>query len=163
MPRSNVLRAIALAALLAPTTTSAQAGALRAPAACTYETCALRVEPAILSAPRLLRGRTGEQVGSLGMFGGGVDTLLAGPDSAAAHARRYVRDMRRSTTLGLIGTAAFVAALIRSNSSGSGDAASAALALTGAGFAIASIPFSLRAGRNLSQAVWFYNSALPTR
>lgn len=163
MLRRHILRVLVPAALFAPATLPAQASAVRAPSACTYETCALRVEPAFFSAPRLLRGRSGEHIGSLGMFGGGVDTLLAGPDSAAAYARRYVTDIQRSSTLGLVGTAAFVAALIRRNSSGSDDATTVALALTATGFGIASLPFSVRAWRSLSRAVWFYNSVLPTR
>lgn len=163
MPRPSLLRAVVLAALVAPSTLTAQAGAVRAPSACTYESCALRVEAAFLSAPKLLRGRAGEQVGNLGMFGGGVDTLLAGPDSAAAYARRYVTDIRRSSTLGLLGTVAFVAALIRSNNSSADDAPTVALAVTAGAFSIASIPFALRANRSLSKAVWYYNSVLPTR
>jgi hypothetical protein len=141
----------------------AQAGASRAPSTCTYDRCALRVEPGFFSAPRLLRGRAGEQVGNLGMFGGGVDSLLAGPDSAAAYTRRYVSNIRPASTLSLLGTAAFIVAAIRSDGFRDTDDTDAAIALTGAGLAIVSIPFSVRAGRSLSRAVWFYNSVLPTR
>ena len=163
MRRSHVLCAVVLAALAAPFPASAQAGAPRAPVGCTYETCALRIEPSFFAAPKVLRGRTGQEVGRLGPFGGGVDTLLAGPDSAAAYARSYVTNVRRASTLGLIGTVAVVVALVRSDSFTEGDDVAAAFALTGAGFAIASIPFTLRASRSLSRAVWFYNSVLPTR
>jgi hypothetical protein len=163
MLRTHLLHAAALVALVAPASASAQAGAVRAPMACTYETCALRVEASYFSAPKLLRGRAGEQVGSLGMFGGGVDTLLAGPDSASAYARRYVTNIRTATTLGLIGTVAAVAAIIHADGFDDPDDTAVALAITGAGFAIASIPFTVRATRSLSRSVWYYNSVLPTR
>jgi hypothetical protein len=142
---------------------AAQVGAARASSACTYDRCALRVEPAFFSAPKLLRGRAGEEVGALGMFGNGVDSLLAGPDSAAAYTRRYVSNIRPASTFGLLGTAAFIVAAIRSDGFRDTDNTDAAIALTGAGLAIVAIPFSVRAGRSLSRAVWFYNSVLPTR
>jgi hypothetical protein len=163
MYRSYILRAVILGVLVAPSSASAQAPAARTPVACTYETCALRVEPSFLSGPKLLRGHAGEEVGSLGPFGGGVDTLLAGPDSAAVYGRRYVTNVRRASTLGLIGTAAFIVAYVRSDRFRDSDDTSSAIALTGAGFALASIPFTLRAARSLSRAVWFYNAALPAR
>jgi hypothetical protein len=163
MLRSHTLRAAMLVALVAPAPASAQAGAARAPVGCTYETCALRIEPSYFGAPKLLRGRAGEQVGALGMFGGGVDTLLAGPDSAAAYARRYVSNVRTASTFGLLGTLAFVVAAVRSDGFRDTDDTDAAIALTGAGLAIVSIPFTVRAARSLSRAVWYYNSALPMR
>lgn len=163
MSRSLLFGGAVLAALIAPATTSAQAGAVRAPSGCTYDTCALRVEPAFFSAPKVVRGRAGEEVGRLGMFGGGVEPLLAGPDSASAYARRYVSNIRSASTFGLLGTVAFVVASIRSDGFRDTDDTDAAIALTGAGLAIVSIPFSVRASRSLSRAVWWYNSALPGR
>jgi hypothetical protein len=163
MSRSYILRAVILVVLVAPCSASAQAPAARTPVACTYETCALRIEPSFFSAPKLLRGRAGEEVGSLGPFGGGVDTLLVGPDSAAVYGRRYVTNVRRASTLGFIGTVAFVVAYVRSDRFRDSDDTSSAIALAGTGFALASIPFTLRASRSLSRAVWFYNAALPAR
>src|SRR4051812_21678540 len=163
MPRSHLLHVAMLAALATPTAVSAQVGATRAPIACTYETCALRVEPSYFGTAKLLRGRAGEEVGRLGMFGGGVDTLLAGPDSAAAYARRYVSNVRTASTFGLLGTIAFVVASVQSDGFRDTDDTSAAIALTGAGLAIVAIPFTVRATRSLSRAVWYYNSVLPTR
>jgi hypothetical protein len=132
------------------------------PAGCTYQTCALRVEPGFFG-PRLLRGGSGETVSKLGMFGGGVAALLTGPDSAAAFGRRYVTATRRSETLGLIGAIAVAVAIIRTDnfrdeSIKNGDrnillAGSVALAV--------SAPFGVQASRNLSRAVWWYNAALP--
>jgi hypothetical protein len=164
MLRPHLLRAFLLAALVAPASVSAQAGPARVPLGCTYETCALRVEPGgFLSGPKLLRGRTGERIGSLGMFGGGVDTLLAGPDSAAAYARRYVSNMRTSSTFALLGGIAYVVASVRSNGFRDTDDTDVAIGLTAAGLSIVSIPFTMRAARDLSRSIWFYNSAIASR
>ena len=111
----------------------------------------------------MLRGRAGEEVGHLGAFGGDVNTLLAGPDSAAAYGRLYVTNVRKASTLGLLGAVAYVAVLVRSDNLRDVDDTSFAVGLTGAALAVASIPFTLRAQRSLSRAVWFYNGALPTR
>ena len=138
---------------------SAAAQATRAPVGCTYEACALRVEPRFFSAPKLLRGRTGVEVGKLGAFGGGVDTLLAGPDSAVAYTRRYVTAARTSNTLALIGAAAYVALLVHNdNFNNDWKSTDTALGITGLAFGIAAIPFGLRAHQSLSRAVWFYNA-----
>jgi hypothetical protein len=128
---------------------------------CSYDSCALRVEPAFLSGPRLLRGRTGVEVGRLGAFGGGVDTLLAGPPLAVTHTRRYVRDIRTANTLGLLSAVAFVVVASRTDwfrdNANDGDVA---IGLTGTALALVSIPFRLHAEQSLSRAVWFYNAAL---
>jgi len=157
-PVAVLLAAAALTG--APSAARAQPAVSRAPAGCTYDTCALRVEPKFFLAPRLLRGRAGADVGQLGAFGGGVDTLLAGPEEAASQARRYVHDVRVANTLGLLGAAAFVVALSQSDNLADADPATATIALAGAGLGIASIPFAVNAGRHLSRAVWFYNAAL---
>jgi hypothetical protein len=133
------------------------------PANCTYAACALRVEGGLFS-HHLVRGAAGEKVGgNLGGFGGGVGPLLAGPDSAAAHARDYTRNMRTSGVLGALGAAAFIVAIVRSNNVEHSDTDGIAIgaSIASVGFAIASLPFSLRAQRDLSRAVWWYNAALP--
>jgi hypothetical protein len=148
------------AAALAPCTARAQSSAVRAPVGCTYETCALRVEPAFLAAPRLLRGRAGVEVGSLGAFGGGVDTLLAGPELAATHARRYVSEIRTANSLALLSAAAFVVVVARTNwFRDDADDTDRVLGITATALAIVSIPFRVKAEDNLSRAVWFYNAA----
>lgn len=135
--------------------------AAQAPAGCTYATCALRVEQSFFSGTRLLRGASGERVSRLGGFGGGADLLLEGPDSVATHARSYVSATRRSTTLGLLGTAAYVVVLVRTdNFRDDFDDASIATAIAGSAFGIAAIPFALKAKRELSRAVWWYNGGL---
>jgi len=158
MTRSVTLALVSLA--FAPLAANAQS-ASRAPSGCTYETCALRVEPRFFSVPKLLRGREGVEVGKLGGFGGGVDSLLAGPDSAAAHARHYVGAIRTANSLSLLSAVAFVVVATRTDwfrdNASDGDVA---IGVTGTVLGLASIPFRLRAEQNLSRAVWFYNAAL---
>jgi len=152
---------IALVAFAFASTSAIAQSAARAPSACTYETCALRVEPRFFSGPRLLRGREGVEVGTLGAFGGGADSLLAGPDSAAVHARRYVSAIRAANSLSLLSAVAFVVVATRTdwfrNNARDGDVA---IGITGTVLGLASIPFRLRAEQNLSRSVWFYNAAL---
>ena len=138
-------------------------GPARVPAACTYSTCALRVESRLFGSS-LVRGAAGESVGPrLSVFGGGADLLLAGPDSSAAHARAYVRDSRRAATLGLLGTVAAVVLIVRheGRTTDDIDATSTGLAIASVGLSLAAIPFMVRAQRDLSRAVWWYNAALP--
>ncbi len=166
---SRLWRIVATAALVLgfARTGEAQASSDTArgvPAGCTYMTCALRLEPGgFLATPRLVRGTSGEQVGSgIGLFGGGVDPLLAGPDSAARYARIYVKAARTASVLGLVGTVAAVVAL-NGNDWRRGDPSpgSVTVALVGVGLTIASIPYATRAARSLSRSVWWYNAALP--
>lgn len=133
------------------------------PAACTYSTCALRVESRLFGSS-LVRGAAGAPVGPrLSVFGGGVDLLLTGPDSAAAHARAYVRDSRRAATLGLLGTVAAVVLIVRTEGRPTNDidGTSTGIAIASVGLSLAAIPFMIRAQRGLSRAVWWYNAALP--
>ena len=129
--------------------------------ACTYETCALRVENGFFSV-NLVRGQSGERVSRLGGFGTGVDVLLAGPDSAARYARSYVTASRWSTGLTLIGSIAFGLAIAAVDDWHDSDIGSteAVVVLAATGIVVASIPFSVKAQRSLSRAVWWYNEDL---
>ena len=130
------------------------------PVACTYETCALRVENGFFGV-NLVRGQSGERVSRLGGWGTGVDVLLAGPDSAARYARSYVTASRWSTGLTLLSAIAFGFAIAGADdwpdSVGSTDTV---VALAATGILVVSIPFSLKAQRSLSRAVWWYNDEL---
>ena len=151
------------AALAQTPASSSASGTSGIPAGCTYASCALRVERSFLNT-HFVRGAAGERVGgNLGGFGGGMEPLLAGPDSAAAYARSYTRNMRTGATLGLLGIAAFVVAAVQSDGfqESDPDALAVGASIASVGFAIASIPFTLRAQRDLSRGVWWYNAALP--
>lgn len=161
--RGLALILLATALGLAPRPVHAQ-GPAAIPAGCTYRTCALRLETGFWHR-RLVRGEAGETVGKpLGDFGKGVDVLLAGPDSAATHARSYVHDSRWTSALGLVAAAAYGVVLYRTDSFQHGDRLGnegVAAAIVGGTAGVITIPFALRAQRELSRAVWWYNSALP--
>ena len=132
-----------------------------APPACTYATCALRVEPVFLGMA-LVRGAAGDSAVRLNGFGRGVEPLLAGPDSAAAYARTYISANKTSSVLGLVAVASYIFVMVhtdhfRSDATG----ADVAVGVAGVGAAVAGIPFVLRSQRSLSRAVWWYNAALP--
>jgi len=124
-----------------------------ADSACTYSRCALRVDYGFLST-RLVRGATDERVSRLGWFGSGVDVLLAGPDSAAFHARQYKSRSQISGALGIMAASlAFVGTL-------QGDDG-APLVLTGIALELVALPYWLGSRRSLDRAVWWYNRELP--
>ena len=131
------------------------------PAACTYRTCALRVEPDFLGAA-LVRGASNEKVSRIGGFGGGVGVLLAGPDSAARYAHAYVHAKRGSTVLGILAGVAAGIVLVRADDSSDWfETTDVVISLVGVGFGLASIPFTIKAQRSLSRSVWWYNAELP--
>jgi hypothetical protein len=138
----------------APMTVAAAAG-------CTYATCAIRIERSLFS-ERLVRGATGERVSTLGPFGGGVDMLTNGADSAATHAQAYVWNVKRSALLGGAGAIALgVAASTRGFQSGRVSNGDVVAVVAGAVVLAISVPFELRARRELARAIWWYNGALP--
>lgn len=163
MTRSKMLLTAGLfaRALHGPTATAQTPVAPGVAPGCTYATCALRLEPGFFGR-RLVRGASGESVSRLGAFGGGIQPLLNGPDSAAAYGQRYVRASHRSAALSLIGAVAYTVVLVRTdNLRNRFSSADVVVGFTGAGFLIASAPFARQAQRSLSQAVWWYNAALP--
>ena len=142
------------AAAQSPTAAGATAG-------CTYATCALRVEPGWFS-ESLVRGATGEEVSTLGVFGGGIDVLKTASDSAAVHAHSYTRNVQRSIPLLAVTAVAFGVSASRDKTT-SGGVSNSALAFGVVGFvsAVASATFTGRARRELARAIWWYNGALP--
>ena len=134
------------------------------PAGCTYATCALRIEPEFWG-PRLVRGVNGEHVGGkLTGFGGGIDPILAGPDSAARYGRAYVRDSRTSGTLGLVALAGYAVVLWRTDNFRHADSLGTegtTAAVGGLLFGSAAAYFQKRATVSLSRAILWYNAALP--
>ncbi len=138
-----------------PTTAAASLG-------CTYATCALRVEQSVF-AERLVRGASAERVSTLGVFGTGVDVLLSSADSAAVHAQSYVWNVKRSALIGGTGVIALAVAYANTNAFQSGHVTDVDVvtAIAGAVAAAVSVPFALRARRELASAIWWYNGALP--
>jgi hypothetical protein len=153
MRRDVLLTLLLTCAAVHPATVHAQA----APdTACSYTRCALRIEHRFLST-RLVRGASGESVARLGWFGSGVNVLLAGPDSAAYHARQYRSRRTTSDAIGVVGGALALAAVWTTDD----FVESGGLLLASATLELISLPFWLGARRSLDRSVWWYNRELP--
>jgi hypothetical protein len=123
---------------------------------CSYSRCGLRVEHGFLST-RLVRGASGESVARLGLFGSGVNVLLAASDSAAHHARQYRSRRTTGDALGFVGAALTLAAIWTTDD----FVDSRPLLVGSATLGLISLPFLLGARRSLDRAVWWYNRDLP--
>jgi hypothetical protein len=78
--------------------TSGQSQAQTTATACTYDTCAIRVEGG-----RLLRGATSVEVGRLGLWSAPRMTdLLQGSDSARTYATRFDQNYNSGTRLSFL-------------------------------------------------------------
>ncbi len=129
---------------------------------CTYATCALRIERSLF-AERLVGGAAAERVSTLGMFGGGVEVLLSGADSASVHAQSYVWNVKRSAVIGGAGGIALAIAFSHTSDFQSGHVTTGDVvtSIAGAVAAAISVPFALRARRELASSIFWYNGALP--
>ena len=126
--------------------------------ACSYDACALRVEPgrAFFGAPVLLRGASAERIGRFGLRGPDLAGIVAGSDSAVAHARAFRPHQRRAGIAGLLSTAAGVTALVLGLNDANDGNVWPASAAAGALGAYAGYEARL-AQRELSRALWWYN------
>jgi hypothetical protein len=129
---------------------------------CTYATCAIRIERGVF-AERLVRGATGERVSTLGGFGDGVDVLLGGSDSAVVHVQAYKWNAKRSALLGVAGSVALGVVLASTHGFYDSHAtnADAVAGIAGLVALVSSVPFEVRARRELARAIWWYNGSLP--
>ena len=129
-----------------------------APAACSYDDCALRVEPEPFGSPLILRGVDSVPVDRIGLFfGSDLSQAVSGDEAAYAYARRAERDRTGAVLLALGGGAAVIASGIYAY--GDPDRASVAT-LLGGGLLIASGAVQIGAARAQSRAVWEYNREL---
>jgi hypothetical protein len=152
-------------AILAAAAVGRAAGAQQQqqPAACTYDTCALRVERGWWST-HLVRGTEGARVVSLGLFAPDLESVVQRSDSAARHARAFRRDSNRGSVLGLV-SIVLVTLSIPSLGSDGGDIDDvedwrwAALA-GGFGIGLAAGYYEIRAHRSLERSIWWYNREL---
>jgi hypothetical protein len=130
-------------------------------AGCTYMRCALRIEQSFWGR-HLVRGTQGERVGGISLFGS-VPFLRERADSSGIYARRHADNVRWTAVLGVIGGVALATAVNLANAERPEDFDQRAWVVLGIGTAAlwGSVPFSLRAQRSLSRAVWWYNSTLP--
>ncbi|HJR63610.1 MAG TPA: hypothetical protein VJ803_07890 [Gemmatimonadaceae bacterium] len=157
--RTQLVVAVALFVTSAPSGLAGQ----RAEDACSYDTCALRVERRFWGSD-LVRGAAGERMSGLGFFGADLTGLVQRSDSAVHYARLYRRDQRVSTVLAVVGGLATVIALAKADpfdaDSDPGGAEWAVL-VGGLGVVLASGHYQSSASRALSRAIWWYNRDLP--
>jgi hypothetical protein len=150
----NLLYTGVLAILVAPITSSAQ---VRAPANCTYQSCALGLAPA-WNGLSVVRGDSEQSVATLGFFLPGDVTSVFRDDPEALDAARdavRIRQIGAALTDGGIVLAAtgLARALFRRD----WDGLSTALTAAGAVSLGASVPFQFAADGQLSRAVWLFN------
>ena len=129
-------------------------------AACTYEACALRVEPSLFGL-RLVRGAEGAAVAEPRLLGLGplpLSEAVAESPAALTHARTYERSYR-TTALLAAGAGVLLFFAVDRDDLFSEEVQAGAAAGT-AGLLLASIPFDLRSRRALARAVWAYNAEL---
>ncbi len=127
---------------------------------CTYAECGIRIEAAIFSSGAILQGPPGAEVrvGNLGLFGGGLEDVVADVPLALDHARAA----RRSTVGAAIVSVAAAVALVLATDDVYEEPSGTDVALLagGLGLSTAGIVLGLQAQRRQSRAVWEYNRAL---
>jgi hypothetical protein len=132
--------------------------AARAQDACTWDTCALRVQAATLTTPAMIvRGAESAEVIRLGLLEPEVAPFVMLSDSAVAWARIYDRLYDRGSILGIAGTVIAVGAPIML------EGVMQKIAFTGVGLAFSVYGGTLtnRANDALNRALWWYNRELP--
>ncbi len=148
-----------LAAVLLATAPAAQPVATPRPDGCTYDACALRVEPGLFSRD-LLQGVDAVRVGRFGIIDSDLEDAVAGSEYAVEQAREYDRSRRLSLLSGVAGVALLALSAPDGPLSSEGAQTAAGFGALALGFA--SVRFQLSAERALSRAVWEYNRVLPT-
>lgn len=138
---------------------TAQPDTTALPDGCSYDACALRVEPGWFSRD-IVQGVDGVGVGRFGVIDSDLEEAVAGSDYAADQARAYDRSHRLALLSGIAGSALIL--LSATVAVGDGDeAVSSAASLGGIALGFASVRFQMSAEQALSRAVWEYNRTLP--
>ncbi len=143
----------------APTVAAAQA----TPSACTYTTCALRLENGGFSGPRVRTGLDGA-ARKIGFTGRGIVDAVRLVPGALGEAELGHSRMMRGRVIGLVTTgAAFAWMLIAAQSDR--DATRLASIYGGVSLGVVGGLFSAaqmaKADQHFSRAIWTYNQALP--
>ena len=131
---------------------------------CSYDTCAIRVEPSFFGSPRIVRGEPGaeETLGGTGLFGGGLVSAVSDVPAAQDHALAAQRAQIGSAVASVVGLGAYVyaaAAAIDVGSNGDLDPAYSTAMVAGTVAVVVGGLLQLRAQREQSRAVWEYNRA----
>jgi hypothetical protein len=157
--RTSAYAITALVMVLLPAAARAQ-DTPATPAACTYDTCALRVQAPSLTSPlQIVRGLDGAEVVTLGLLQPAVAPFLALSDSAVAHARVYDVQFDRGTLVSYAGTIVAIGAPILLQGT------MQKIAFTGVGIGLSVYGGMLinQANDALNRALWWYNRELAIR
>lgn len=126
-------------------------------AACTYDTCALRIRAAsFLAPPTLVRGVAGTEVAPLTSFGEPLAPYFAGADSAYVQALRYDRISPTAGVLNIAGPAILIIGPMLTNWR-ERPIASFTLLAGGVGMTLYGTHLANTATDALNRAVWWYN------
>ena len=168
-PRSTRLPRVALAMLASSILASSVVGAqeparvVTAPGTpCDYDSCVLRVEETWFSR-KLVSGPNDRVVARLGWGGPSLERIVAISDSAAAHARAYQRAQTTGSILTLVGAAASIASFVAYAQDDVSDDARRQVVAINIGAALVGVvgqTFQIRARRELSRSLWWYNRAV---
>ena len=168
---TRLLFLIAVSILVVPRA-SAQAPAVT-PAECSYEDCALRVEPRVFGAPRILRGNAAAPVGRIGLFGTDLSRAVSDNEVAYGYARSAEKAQGPILALAIAGGALLAYSVVyyqtdrivgdnfypqRSDNTAHTVALIGGFALSAAGGVL-----QIRASQAQSRAVWEYNRGLAAR
>ena len=154
-PRLKMM--VVLAALLAGAPEVLAAQAERAPANCTYESCALGLAPA-WNGLAITRGIAQRQIAVLGFFyPDDIRPVFADNPQALEAAEEALRTRTIGAILTDAGLLLLGTGLARAAFQREFDGLSKALALTGGVSLGVSVPFQLAADGYLSRAVWWHN------
>ena len=140
---------------------AAMAPALAQPVtSCTYTECGIRIEDSVFSSGAILQGPPGAEVrvGSLGLFGGGLEDVVADVPPALDHARAARRSTVGAAVLSVTAAVALAFAFDDFYEEPSGT--DVALLAGGLGLSTAGVVLGLQAQRRQSRAVWEYNRAV---
>jgi hypothetical protein len=150
---------LALALLLAPTPSTAQARTA-SPASCDYTACALRVQHGMFG-DRLVRGSDDGRVAGMGFWVKDLDSVFEGNAAAQELAATYRGRHNTGSLLTTLGLATMVLAIATDDSDlFSTDGSAVALGLGGLTVALIG-GITAQSGRDsLSRAVWEYNRGL---
>ncbi|MBW3629889.1 MAG: hypothetical protein KY464_11400 [Gemmatimonadetes bacterium] len=126
--------------------------------ACTYRSCALRVEPRGFGAS-VVRGAEGGSVARVGLWGTrpGLTRLVGRSDSAVAYARQYQRLARPAAAFTLAGPLLLAIPAVKWDL---GEAARIGVAVGGTAASLYGSTLVVRAHRALSRSIWWHNEAL---
>lgn len=129
--------------------------------ACTYDSCALRIENA-----HVVAGQHGAAIGRLGLISTpGLDDRLSLPDSAAAHYRIFKDNYVSGNLWSILGSVTITLVMISPAISGrefaSSDAVITAGTIAGVVATIIGARKSSKAHAELARSIWWYNRELP--